>query len=72
MIQYKADILKELKGKGYSSYQLRKEGLLSEGTLQKIRVGDASISIASLNSICSLLECQPGDLIEWVPEGTGE
>ena len=72
MIRYKADILEKLKGKGYTSYRMRKEGLLSEGTLQKVRVGDASISIASLNVICRILQCQPGDLIEWIPEGTEE
>ncbi len=67
MLRYKVNILSELKNAGYSSYRLRKEQVLSEGTLQKMRVGDVSIRMESLGEICGILRCQPGDLVEWVP-----
>ena len=68
MIRYKVDILNELKKAGYTSYRLRQEILISESTLQRLRQGGTGIRLDSLDAICRLLDCQPGDLIEWVPE----
>ena len=65
MIRYKVDILQELKNAGYSSYRLQKEKLLATSTLNKLRSGDTTITVVSLNAICDMLECQPGDLLEW-------
>ena len=67
MIRYKIDVLQALKNAGYSTYRLQKEKILSAGTVQKIRSGDASLSIEIINVICDLLESQPGDLLEWYP-----
>lgn len=66
MLKYRVNILKELKDAGYSSYRLRQEKILSEGTLQKMRSGNIAITMESLGVICDILECQPGDLVEWV------
>ncbi len=68
MIIYKADVLQMLKARGYSSYRLKREHLLSDSTLQKLRSGDTSITVDNLNTICTLLNCQPGDLLEWKAE----
>lgn len=62
--KYKIDILAALKEKGFTTYKIRQEKLLGESTLQKLRNG-AGISWESLEMICSLLNCQPGDLIEY-------
>ena len=67
MIKYKVDIGEQLKKAGYSSYRLRKEKLLAESTLQKFRKGNTSITVDNLDTVCGLLDCQPGDLLEWVP-----
>ena len=66
MLRYKANILQELKNAGYSSYRLRQEKVLAEGTLQKMRSGNITITLESLGVICDILKCQPGDLVEWV------
>lgn len=68
MISYKFDVQQKLKEAGYSTYRLRREKILSEGTLQKLRSGNTSIALESLNTICNILRCQPGDILEWVPE----
>lgn len=68
MIKYRVNILEKLKEAGYSSYRLRQEKILSEGTLQKMRSGDTSINLLSLEPICRILRCQPGDLVEWVED----
>lgn len=66
-IRYKVDILAELKRKGYSSTRIREEKLIGQSYLQQLRRGEL-VSWKTLDTICSLLECQPGDLIEYVRE----
>lgn len=65
-IIYKEDILQKLKDKGYNTTRIRKEGILSESVLTYIRQ-DKYISLQNLERLCELLECQPADLIEYVP-----
>ena len=67
MIRYKADVLKLLKEAGYSTYRLQKEKLLATTTLVKLRHNNTTITVESLNAICDMLQCQPGDLMEWYP-----
>ena len=62
---YKIDILAALKDAGYNTTKLRKDKLLSESTIQKFRTGQI-ISPENLATLCELLHCQPGDLIEYV------
>lgn len=66
-LQYKIDIIKALKEKGISTYTMRKEKILSESTIQKLREGKG-IAWENLEIICKLLECQPGDIIEYVSD----
>jgi putative transcriptional regulator len=67
-IRYKVDIMAELKKNGYSSTRIREEKLIGQSYLQQIRHGEL-VSWKTLDTICALLECQPGDLIEFVDEG---
>ena len=63
-IQYKIDILAALKEAGYNTNRIRKEKLIGEAMLQKIRNRQLP-SWATLETICELLDCQPGDLVEF-------
>ena len=65
-IRYKVDVMAALKEKGYSSTKIREEKLIGQSYLQQIRHGEL-VSWKILNTLCSLLECQPGDPIEYVP-----
>ena len=67
MIRYKIDILAALKEAGYNTTKLRKEKLLAEGVIQSLREGKY-IALQNLDKICSLLDCQPADLIEYVKD----
>lgn len=60
---YKIDVLKSLKEKGYSTARLRKDKLMGEATIQKIREGQL-VSWANIDTICTLLECDVGDIVE--------
>lgn len=66
-MKFKIDILTELRKKGYSTYTIRKEKLLSESTVQKLRNG-SPVSWENIETICKLLQCQPGDILEYVPD----
>ncbi len=68
-IKYKTNVLDLLKTKGYTTYKLRKEKILGESTLQKMRT-DTLLSWAELNTVCRLLDCQPGDLMEYIPDNS--
>lgn len=59
---YKFDVLEALKAKGYTRYKLKNESALSEHTIQSL-LHQKPISWESLEKICVLLECQPGDIL---------
>ena len=66
-LRYKIDVLPELKECGYSSFRLRQEKILSQSTIQKLRTG-TGISWENIETLCALLNRQPGDLIEYVED----
>ena len=63
-IRYKVDVMAELKRKGYTSTKIREYKLIGQSYLQQLRHGEL-VSWKTLDTICALLECQPGDLIEY-------
>ncbi len=64
-IKYKKDILAALKEKGYSSTRIRNEKIIGQSYLQQLRHGEM-VSWKTIETICRLLNCQPGDLLEYV------
>lgn len=69
MIKYKIDIIQALKKVGYSTYKIRKEKIFTESQLQQIR-DHKLLTQDALNKVCTLLNCQPGDILEYIPDGT--
>ena len=61
-ITYKVDVMAALREAGYSSTRLRHEKLMGESYMQQQRRG-ALVSWKALDTICTLLGCQPGDLL---------
>ena len=68
-LHYKIKPLETLINAGYTTYKLRNDRILSESTVQKLR-RSAPVSWENLETICRLLNCQPGDVLEYVPDGT--
>ena len=66
-LTYKINVLEALKKAGYTTYRLRTEKLLGEASLQKLRNNEV-IGINNLETVCQLLNCQPGDLLQYIPE----
>lgn len=69
-VKYKIDVLAALKAAGFNTNRIRKEKLLSESTLQRLRGGEL-VSGENLGRLCKLLNCQPGDILEYVPDSSG-
>ena len=69
-------LLALLTEKGYTSYKIRKKNIMGQGTLTAIKNGTGGLDAKTLARLCSVLECQPGDIMEYVPEegsgGAGE
>lgn len=70
MIVYK-DILRRLKEAGYNTTVIMKKRLLSQSTVDAIR-HNRPISMATINAICKLAKCQPGDILEYVEDSVEE
>lgn len=66
MIVYKG-VLKLLSQNGWSTIRLQREGKISNGTIIQIRAGKP-ITTRTINTICELCHCQPGDILEYIPE----
>ena len=66
-IQYKMEILPALKEAGYNTNRMRKEKLLGESVIQQLRTG-ALVSWKNVERLCEMLNCQPGDLLEYIPD----
>ena len=64
-IIYKIDVIAALKEAGFSTYRIRKEKLMGEATLQRLRSGEP-VSWENIATLCQLLNCQPGDIMEYV------
>ena len=64
MLIYKMEVLENIKKAGYNTTRLRKEKLLGENAIQYIRQ-EKPVGAKALDRICELLDCQPGDILEY-------
>ncbi len=55
-----------LKAAGITTYRIRKENILSQSTLQKLREGKY-VTTETIERLCLLLNCTPNDLMEVKP-----
>lgn len=66
-MSYKINILQALKEKGYNTSRLRKEKLIAEASIQSLRE-NKPISWANIEKLCALLDCKPGDILDYVSD----
>lgn len=66
MINYKIDVMKSLAEKGFTANRMRREKIMSEATMQKLRHKE-NVTTDTINKICIMLRCQPGDVLEVIP-----
>lgn len=59
--------------KGISSKDLAMTIGITSANLSILKTGKArAIRFSTLNDICKALECQPGDILEYIDDDTGE
>lgn len=61
------DVLQMLSDAGLTSYWIRKQGIMGQSELQRIRAGGLP-SWNTLNWICSVLCYDVGELLEYKPD----
>lgn len=66
-----ADILNMLSERGWSQYRLVKERVFGNSTIQRMRLQE-SITTETIDKICELCECQPGDFMHYESSNKGE
>jgi len=54
-----------IKERGRTKYYLRQNGI-SPSILDKLKNGTGGIDARTIDKLCALLECQPGDLMEYI------
>ena len=61
-----------LNDKGITSYTLRKmkEPFISQATLTAIKSGKGGLDHRTINKVCMYFDCQPGDIMEYIPDDT--
>jgi DNA-binding Xre family transcriptional regulator len=56
--------------KGMKGTDLTRQGIISAPTLAKLNKGE-TVDGKVIARICEFLKCQPGDLMEYLPEAKG-
>ena len=66
MIDY-SKLRRMLLERGITSYTVRKNGIMGQATWRSIQDG-GHIDTRTINALCALLNCQPGDILEYIPD----
>ena len=56
-----------MKNKGITQYALINQYNVSAGQLSRLRKNQ-NISSHTINTLCEILDCQPGDIMEYIRE----
>ena len=64
-------IMEKLAANGWTAYRIRKEKILPESVMSRLRNGQA-ITTVTLDKLCSLCDCQPSDLLHYERDNRGD
>ena len=56
-----------MKEKRLTTYRIRKENIISQSALTSLKAGK-SVTTDTIAALCKALDCQPGDIMEYVPK----
>ena len=66
LLKYKIDVLSEFKKHGYNTVRIRDEKITGQRQVQEYR--DNKVTMSGIKLACQLLDCQPGDILEYIPD----
>ena len=61
------NLIKRMQEAGINSYTLKKDNIIGQATYKKILEG-GDIDTRTIAKLCKLLNCQPGDILEYEEE----
>ncbi|XBX03077.1 helix-turn-helix transcriptional regulator [Enterocloster clostridioformis] len=61
-------LFKLLEEKNITTYYLRQNKIIGQQTYYNLKNGKGNLGTESLEKLCKLLSCQPGDLMEYISE----
>lgn len=60
-------LIKKMHEEGITSYTIKRDKIIGQATWQKIQNG-GDIDTRTIAKLCKLLNCQPGDILEYIKE----
>lgn len=57
-----------LREKGITTTQIRKDNILGQRTYYMLKNREGNLNHQSIDRLCKLLDCQPGDIMEYVED----
>lgn len=57
-----------MKKQNITTYYLRKNKIIGNETLRKLQKKEGNIDTRTIEKLCELLNCQPGDIMQYVPD----
>lgn len=64
-------LMRMLKEQGINSYTIKKEKIIGQASYKKIKEG-GDIDTRTISKLCKYLNCQPGDILEYVLDTSEE
>ena len=63
-------LLSRLKQYGYTTYRIRKEALIGSATYEVLKDPRSrrGLDHKTVDKLCRVLECQPNDIMEYIPD----
>lgn len=56
-----------MKARGFSTYRIRKDKIIGQATLQSLKRNEP-VSTETIDTLCRILKCNPGDIMEYVED----
>ena len=56
------------KERGITTYAIKRDKIIGQATWQRLRTGTGGLEHRTIDNLCAFLGCQPGDLMEYVPD----
>ena len=53
---------------GYSATKIRQTGIIGQATYYGLKSGEKGLDTKTINKLCSIFNCQPNDIMEYVPD----
>ena len=60
-------LIQMMKDHGINSYTVKRDKIIGQATYKKIMSGEY-VNLSTIDTLCRLFNCQPGDIIEYVPD----